>query len=130
MKKKVFGAVLALVLCFVLVAPVAFAQLDIEKNLNTTAEGIYGPSGAPTTNLPEMIGNLINVVLGFLGILMVVYIIWGGYLYMTGGDEGVKKGKAMIKNAAIGMILMLAAYSISTFVISQVIKATGTPSNP
>ncbi len=121
--KKIFGIVSALIICFMLVSPVLAASLAEDIN---SANGQLGNSAYGTTDavyLPVLIGRIINVALGFLGILLVVYIIWGGYLYMTGGDEGVKKGKAMIKNAVIGLIICLTAYSISYYVIRQLTAA-------
>jgi hypothetical protein len=127
-KTKALAIFLSLVVCFVVVAPLAMAQIQIEENLRNTGAGIYGQGNQPEQQLPEMIGNIINVVLGLLGIVMVIYVILGGWKYMSSGgsDEGAKKGKTMLLNAVIGLAIILAAYSISSFVISRLITATGT----
>jgi len=76
--------------------------------------------------LPTIIGNIINIVLGFLGIVLLVYLIWGGFLWMTSGgsEEGATKAKEMIKNAIIGLIIIVASYALSTFVLSSLVTAT------
>jgi len=128
MKTKALAIGLSLFLCLFMVAPVAFAQLDITGNLANTGEGIYGPGGAPANDLPVIIGNIINVVLGFLGVVLVLIVIYGGFKYMTSGgeDKGAKEGKQWIINGIIGLVIVLSAYAIITFVVSRLATATGT----
>lgn len=102
------------------------------------AEGalsIVGDKAGNKTDLPTMIGNLINVLLGSLGIVFVLLIVFAGIQYMTaaGDDTKVKKAKTMLTQAVIGMIIVVAAYSISAFVIGQlsaVSSGGGTPAAP
>ena len=79
-----------------------------------------------TQDLPTLVGNIINAVLGIIGLVLLIYLIYGGFLWMTaGGDEGnVKKAKDMIKNAIIGLVVIMAAVSISSFVIGALSNAT------
>ena len=81
-----------------------------------------------TTSLPAIVGNIINVVLGFMGIVLLFYLIYGGFLWMTsGGDsKGVDAAKTMIRNAIIGLVIIVASYAISTFVLQQLLVVTGT----
>lgn len=78
------------------------------------------------TDLPTMIGNIINVLLGTLGIVFVGLVIYAGILYMTasGDNDKVKKAKTLLTQAVIGMIIIVAAYSISAFVIGQLVGIT------
>jgi type IV secretion system pilin len=80
--------------------------------------------GAATASLPDVIGRLINVALGFIGILLLVYILWAGFMWMTaGGDEGkVKTATTMIRNAIIGLLIIIAAFAISNFVLGSLIN--------
>jgi hypothetical protein len=73
------------------------------------------------SNLSAIIGSLISAAIGFLGVLLFVYLLWGGFLWMTaGGDTGkVKDATAVIRNAIIGLVIIASAYAISTFVITQ-----------
>jgi hypothetical protein len=96
------------------------------NQMNTTAGAIYGTGTATATPLPVLIGNVINVVLGLLGVILVLLVIFAGFLWMTaqGDADKVKKAKAMLTNAVIGMVLIFAAYSISAFVIDKLVSAT------
>ena len=76
--------------------------------------------------LTAIVGSIINVVLGFLGIVLLGYLLFAGFQWMTaGGDSGqVDKAKGMIKNAIIGLIVIVAAFAISTFVLGSLVNAT------
>ena len=100
----------------------------ILENLGSAGKGMGAASddGAPTKDLTAIIGSIIRVILTVLGVVLVVYIVYGGVLWMTaGGDpEQVKKAKAMIEQAIIGVAIILAAYAISEFVVSRLVGAT------
>ena len=80
-------------------------------------------SGA-TTPLPTIVGRIINIALGFLGILLLAYILFAGYLWMTAGGEEKKvdQAKDMIKNAIIGLVIIVAAFAISNFVLARLVE--------
>lgn len=82
-----------------------------------------------SSNLPTIIGNIINVLLGFLGILLLIYFLYAGFLWMTsdGKGTGVERAKGMMKNAVVGLVIIVLAYALSNFVLDQIITniATG-----
>lgn len=83
-------------------------------------------AGTGTADLPTLIGRIINVVMGFIGVILLFYILYAGFLWMTAGGEEKKttEAKNMIKNAIIGLVILVAAVAISNFVISQLTTAT------
>ncbi|MCR4280443.1 MAG: hypothetical protein NUV82_03405, partial [Candidatus Komeilibacteria bacterium] len=66
-------------------------------------------------------------VLGFLGIIFMIFIIVAGIQWMTAGgnSESIKKAKDRLVNAVIGLVIITAAYSITYFVIERLISTTG-----
>lgn len=89
--------------------------------LNTVA----GKSGAgfnTTATFESIIGRVITMVLELLGAIFLILAIYGGYNWMTarGNEDMVEKAKKTITNAIIGLIIVLAAYAISRFIISVV----------
>jgi hypothetical protein len=58
-------------------------------------------------------------ILGFVILIAVLAIIWGGVQYLTsaGNQEMVKSGKDTIKNALIGLIAAGLAYAIVKLVV-------------
>jgi len=77
-------------------------------------------------SIPEIVGGLINVFLSLLGVIFLCLIIYGGFVWMTsGGNElKVKKAKLILRRAVIGLIIILASYGISVFVLSALHTAT------
>lgn len=87
---------------------------------------IGGEAQLSQAELPVIVGNIINVLLGFLGIVLLGYLLYAGFLWMTAGGEkeNVEKSKAMIKNAIIGLVIIVAAFAISSFVLKALVTAT------
>lgn len=65
-----------------------------------------------------MATTIINVVLGFSGVIAVGVMIYGGFLFLSSsGDAGkVKRGQDAIKYGLIGLVVALLAYAIVAFV--------------
>jgi len=98
----------------------AFAQFGLE----------YGTlTGLGTQDLRAGIMGIVNVLLGFLGIIAIVIILWGGFRWMTAGgnEEKVGEAKKIITAGIIGLIIIFTAYAIAAFVITQLASATGAP---
>lgn len=85
----------------------------------------YGEN-AGQVSLETIVGNLIQIFLGLLGVIFMALALYGGYLWMTarGNEQTVDKAKDTIKNAVIGLGIILAAYAITQFVIGALITST------
>jgi hypothetical protein len=96
-----------------------------EGGLNSVGTTAYGETGDPKP-LQVIVADVIKVFLGILGIIFVVLIITAGFKYMTAGgnEEKVKQAVAQIRNAAIGLLIILAAYSITVFITNSALEAT------
>ena len=110
-----------LVMC--LLASNALAAIVLDS---ADFQAVAGPAGAGYTiggqTLPQTIGLIIRVILGFLGIVLIVLIIYAGFMWMTAGGEqkNVEKAQAFIKNAVMGLVVILLAYAITDFVITKI----------
>ena len=62
----------------------------------------------------------ISFVLSFVGVIFLVLMIYGGFIWMTAkGNEGeVEKAKKIITQSIIGLIIVFGAYAISYFIIN------------
>ncbi len=76
----------------------------------------------PDLKVEERVGSIIAIFLSFLGIIFLVLMIWAGFNWMlSGGDEEkIRKSQAMIKAAVIGLIIVVAAYALSVFIIERI----------
>ena len=98
------------------------------ESLNTTAQqtGHAEADGSASffgTKEPALIvSTLIAALLSFLGVIFLILLIYGGYLWMTdrGEEKQVTKAKSIIKNALIGLVIVLAAYAITSFVMGKI----------
>jgi len=84
----------------------------------------FGSAGAQLE--PEVvIGRIIEGALVIIGTIFGILMVYAGYLWMQarGNEEYVKKAKGILEAAIIGIILVMAAYAITAFVVSRVIGA-------
>lgn len=96
---------------------------------------VYGDINCPTVimgqcqgdiftkpNLSETIkvfAKIINYANGFIGIITVLLIIYTGWMILFRGEEGMKKGKSMIKWIVIGLLLLVTSYIIFNFFLMK-----------
>ncbi len=92
--------------------------------------GLNCGEGSNLTNkdIRYLVANLINIVLQITGVILVLYIVYAGYLWMTAGgdDEQITKAKSIISACVVGLLIVLSSYSLASFVISKLRLATGT----
>ncbi len=71
-------------------------------------------------------GGVINALLGLLGLILLGYLIYAGFLWMTSGGETDRAGEAitMIRNAVVGMFIIGSAFAISNFVLTKLASIT------
>lgn len=88
--------------------------------------GTLASSGLGTQGLTETVAGIIQVIIGFLGVVAIIIILLGGLKWMTsaGNEEKVGEAKKLLTAGVIGLIIILAAYAITTFVIEALISAT------
>lgn len=121
--KKVIVCFLVLLISFFVVAPSVFAAADYGL-VETTGEGNLADAlnTSDTSTIQVKIGKLIGVVLSFVGVIFFILVIYGGFLWMTArGDSGqVDKAKDLLYAAVIGLVIVLAAYAITSFIGTQI----------
>jgi len=80
-----------------------------------------------TDDIRTTIAKIIRGILGFLGIVALGIVLYGGFIYMTAGgsEEKVSTAKKIIINGTIGLAIILASFSITQFIISRLAEATG-----
>ena len=92
-------------------APVAFAAFTIPDAGNTNL-----PNDA---RVSEIVLRVINIALAVAGLIAVLFLIIGGFRYVTsaGNEETAEQAKKIITNAIIGIVII-----ILSFVIVRVIS--------
>lgn len=120
---------LILVMPLFAVTLTANAQSTLQDNLTGADSGmdtLKTETGLGDKSPKAIVASVIKILLGFLGMISVIIILWGGFKWMTAGgnEDGVTEAKKIITAGIIGLVIILAAYGIATFVINQLLTAT------
>lgn len=96
----------------------SFDQYEPTESLTLSKEG-YNESLTESEDLKEFVILVVNFALGFLGLLAVIIVIYGGVLYVTAGGEEEKTttGRKAITYAAIGLLIVLGSFAFVNTVI-------------
>lgn len=96
------------------------------------ADDLTGISYAAKTGLSGQdirltIAKVIRIVLGFLGIIAVSLILYAGWMWMSsqGNEEKITAAKKILKNAIIGLAIILSAFAIVSFIINRFLGIAG-----
>lgn len=108
-------------LAFVLVGFASAQGLDV--GIDEVGASIALSSTDPRV----MVARVINFILLFLGVVAVSLIIYAGFIWMTsnGSEDKIDQAKKILRNAVIGLIIVLSSWGIATFVLSKLLRATG-----
>lgn len=87
----------------------------------------YGNTNAGNpSDLRLTIFRLINIALGFIGTITLLIGLYAGFMWFTAaGDSGkVETAKLTLRNAVIGLIVIMMSYGIVTFVFRSLTPVT------
>ena len=80
------------------------------------------PTGAPES-FDDAIINLTNWVLGFVAMIAVLAIVWGGVMYIASSGDETKAttGKRIVTYALIGLVIAGIAYALVNVIITEIL---------
>lgn len=121
MKKKLKNLAVLIFLVMILILPYfVFAQETTAplERLRTVGTGNGAYAQADEYKISEIAGIAVRAFLTLLGVIFLVLILLAGYHWMTarGEEEKVNKAKDTLTRAVIGLIIVVGAYAIWTFV--------------
>jgi hypothetical protein len=95
----------------------AMAQSAVELTDSTISTG--------SSDVEATIGSLIQIALGFLGVISVVIILMGGFKWMVSGgnNDNVKEAQTLIFGGVVGLAVIVSAWAITSFVVEAILKA-------
>lgn len=78
-------------------------------------------------DLVDTIKRVINIFLGLLGLIAVIIIMYGGFVWMTanGAPDKIDLARRILKSAVIGLGIILFSYSIAFFVFKVLLDSSG-----
>ncbi len=128
--KRFFAQFITAVVCaqaiatgFFIFATPAFAADDPYGLKYTANKTVFKDAVTQNKSLPQLVGDAISVLLSLIGLIFLVLAVYGGFRWMTaqGNKESVEKGRQILVDATIGVILIVSAYAITNFVFTDVI---------
>jgi len=80
------------------------------------------PSGVPS-EFDSAVLNATNWILGFVGMIAVLMIIWGGVVYLTsaGDEDKARTGKKTLSYAIIGLAIAGIAYALVNVIVTVIL---------
>lgn len=75
-------------------------------------------------NISDIVANIIQSLLGIVGVLALVMFIYGGIMWMTSGgsSERIEQGKKTIVWAVLGLAIVFFSYAILDFILDTLIQ--------
>ena len=124
---KTTAVVLASFLGLTAISAPAFADSEYnpcDPSLPKQVLEANGCNGASESGLPDSIKIIIYSVISIAGLVAVIYIVMGGFQYMTSAGDSAKtqKAKQTILYACIGLFVCIFAFIIVNFVINNILK--------
>jgi hypothetical protein len=73
------------------------------------------------SNLPSAVRSIVNILLVAAGMIAVIYLIIGGYQYVTAGgnSDSAANARTTILNALIGLVIIFSAFAVVNFVVAR-----------
>jgi len=113
MAKKMKIVLIALFL--MLNKPICFAQGSTPL---LSGKGCIKNGNCTLDQILSFAGTIANFILGIVGSLALLFFIYGGVMMLisAGSSDRVNKGKTILKNAIIGLVIVFASWLIIKFV--------------
>ncbi len=121
MKKVLPFFILTLIGLGIFFAPVHAQDIG----LSVQGQSLGAASGLGSNDVRTTAVQIINVVLGLLGIICVSLIVYAGYMWMTSGgsEDKIESAQKTIKACVLGLLIILSAWSITTYVLENTNRA-------
>lgn len=122
--KKFSKYLLSLAIISFLAIPMLAMAQTANFGINEVSQGLNNTLA--NRDPRSVVGSIINMALGFLGVIAVVIILAGGFKWMTAGgnEDKVSEAKKLLGAGVIGLVIILAAWAVANFIIGSIYNAT------
>ena len=129
MKKRILKYLVAFGVLAILAMPtVSLAQAATPTSIDLGLGDIGTTIGLSSSSPLTTVALLINSIMVILGIVAVGIVLLAGFKWMTAGgnDEKVTEAKKLMGAGVIGLVIILSAWGITTFILEKIVSASGT----
>jgi len=111
-------AILACMLGILIFPYFVFAVGNAKDMLEKVGEGAGYAEYEGDSVFDTMAGGIVGAFLGLLGVIFIILIIYGGFLWMTAGgeEERITKARRTISRSIIGLLILASSFMIWQFI--------------
>jgi|GEM_PF-6244331 len=105
---------------FALLAPLAARA---QGGLLSGVSPLCGSAGSCQLSDFFVVGNnVVKLILGLSGSVMLLMVIYGGFMWLTSGGSAdrIEKGKKILVGSAVGLIIVFGAYTLIQFILGAI----------
>jgi hypothetical protein len=126
MRKYLFASLLIFGVLLCSIPALSYAQ-EYKAELQGMLEATAGEDGGglgEATDPRVIVAIIIRTSLGLIGTLFLVYTVYSGFIIMTsaGDKDKYDNGIKTLRRSALGLLLILMSYAITTFVVGMIIE--------
>jgi hypothetical protein len=117
-----YGFLPKLVMAATASTPANSAQTNCE-NFKTWFNGVFDWIRPEYCTAAGLATFAIQTIISFSGVVAALFLIVGGFLYLTsaGNEEQTEKGKKILVNSVIGLVVIILAYAIVSIIGSVLV---------
>jgi len=117
-------AILSFLLVPMFALPAAAQSNPGDFGLQQVDAGLGGTLGNEDPR--TVVGRIINIALGFLGVIALGIILMGGFTWMTAGgnEDKVAQAKKMIGAGVIGLAIIFLSWALANFIVGSLYNTT------
>lgn len=119
-RKQLLSFALLMILSLIIVPASTPALADVSLIDSQVGINEIGSAyGGRVMDVRVIVARIIILALQLLGVIFLSLLIFAGFQWMTaaGNEDKTKKAMTQIKNAVIGLIIVLASWALTLFII-------------
>ena len=102
-----------------LIVKIATAKASLADAFRAPLNTMADKMGFDTSrgDINDYISLILNVVLSFLGVVFLILMVYGGFIWMTaqGDEKQVEQARNLIVAGIIGLLIIFVAYAVTSF---------------
>ncbi len=126
-KKKLLSLLILFTLSFFSFQLKTVDAIDLsqQEGFSGSEIGTAFGNGSGDKDIKKIVVDIIKIFLTFMGVIFLAIIIFAGFKWMTSmGNSGkISEATSMMKNALIGLIIVMFSYAITLYVTRNMNRA-------
>jgi hypothetical protein len=117
---KLFFSLFLLSLIFITVTAVNAAGILPSESVAGASCGSSNCGNYSVNDFLVLLINISNWILGIVGSVALLFFVYGGFTFIlsAGNEKNVEKGKQILMNSIIGLVIVFASYTLIQFSMS------------